>query len=106
VRNARSTAVDGRIGGPDPPRLSGGLPGRYGHRLLPMCCPTAPTLTFGDHNPNRPFVSSQLPERDAGERRGAEPLVTVGDCSCPYWTVAVRPQRGTTVGRAQQIKSQ
>jgi hypothetical protein len=39
VRNARSVAVDGWIGGHDPPRFPGGLPGHYGHRLLPVCCP-------------------------------------------------------------------
>ena len=40
-------AVDGRTGGHDPPRSSGELPGRYGHRLLPACCPDrigAPTF--------------------------------------------------------------
>jgi hypothetical protein len=42
VTNARSVAVDGRIGGHDPPQFSGGLPGRYGHRLLRTCCPAAP----------------------------------------------------------------
>jgi hypothetical protein len=49
VRNARSVAVDGGSGGHDPPRVAGGLPGRYGHRLLPVCCPTAPTLDLRDH---------------------------------------------------------
>jgi hypothetical protein len=44
MRNARSLAVDGRIGGHDPSRSSAGLPGRYRHRLLPFCCPAAPTL--------------------------------------------------------------
>jgi hypothetical protein len=38
VRNARSVAVDGRIGAHDPPRFAGGLPSRYAHRLLPVCC--------------------------------------------------------------------
>jgi hypothetical protein len=47
VRNARSVAVDGRIGGHDPPRFPGGLPGRYGPRLLPVCCPTASTRPSG-----------------------------------------------------------
>jgi hypothetical protein len=46
VRNTRSAAVDGRICGHDPPRLSGGLPGRYGHRLLPVCCPGVADPTF------------------------------------------------------------
>ena len=46
VRNARSVAVDGRIGGHDPPRFPGGIPGRYGHRLLPVCCPGAAARTF------------------------------------------------------------
>jgi hypothetical protein len=41
MRNPRSVAGDGRIGGHDPPRFAGGLPGRYGHRLLPVCCPGA-----------------------------------------------------------------
>ena len=41
VRNARPVAVNGSIGGHDPPRSSGELPGRYGHRLLPVCCPGA-----------------------------------------------------------------
>src|SRR5829696_3581080 len=40
MRNARSAAVDGRVGGHDPPRFWVGLPGRYEHRLLPICCPT------------------------------------------------------------------
>jgi hypothetical protein len=44
VRNARSVAVDGRIGGHDSPRFADGLPGRYGHRLLPSCCPTSLTV--------------------------------------------------------------
>jgi hypothetical protein len=39
VRDARSVAVNGSIGGHDPPRFPGGLPGRYEHRLLPVCCP-------------------------------------------------------------------
>jgi hypothetical protein len=38
VRTTRSVAIDGWIGGHDPPRSSGGLAGCYGHRLLPMCC--------------------------------------------------------------------
>jgi hypothetical protein len=29
------------------PPSSGRLPGRYGHRVLPVCCPTAPSPTFG-----------------------------------------------------------
>ena len=41
VRNARPVAVNGSIGGHDPPRSSRELPGRYGHRLLPVCCPGA-----------------------------------------------------------------
>jgi hypothetical protein len=39
MRNPRSIAVNGSIGGHDPPRFLGGLPGRYEHRLLPICCP-------------------------------------------------------------------
>jgi hypothetical protein len=46
VRNLRSMAVDGTIGGHDPPPFAGGLPGRYEHRLLPICCPTQPPRTF------------------------------------------------------------
>jgi sulfite exporter TauE/SafE len=61
VRNARSVTVDGRIGCHDPPQSSGGLPGRYGHRLLPICCPTAPTRP-SDHNLNRLSASSKLHE--------------------------------------------
>jgi hypothetical protein len=47
VRNARSMAVDGRIGCHYPPRSSGALHDRYGHQLLLICCPTAPTPTLG-----------------------------------------------------------
>jgi hypothetical protein len=46
VRNARSVAVDGRIGGHDPPRFAGRLPGRYGYRLLPICCLDVADPTF------------------------------------------------------------
>ena len=46
-------AVDGRIGGHDSPWFSGGLPGRYEHRLLPICCPDGadPTLVNQDRAP-------------------------------------------------------
>jgi hypothetical protein len=27
--------------------FAGGLPGRYGHRLLPVCCPDVADPTFG-----------------------------------------------------------
>jgi hypothetical protein len=47
MRNARSVAVDGRIGGHLPPRFSGGFPGRHEHRLLPLCCHGVPTPVFG-----------------------------------------------------------
>ena len=50
VENTRSLAIDGRIGGHDPPRFAGGFPSHYGHRLLPVCCPTAPTADLRDHN--------------------------------------------------------
>jgi hypothetical protein len=76
VRNARSVAVDGRIGGHDPPRFVGGLPGRYGHRLLPVCCPDVAPPDLRDHNLNRPLTSSQLHELE-----GRQPAVppSVGD---------------------------
>jgi hypothetical protein len=48
VRNARSTAVDTRIGGHDPPQFPSTLSGCYGHRLLPVCCPTGPTADLRD----------------------------------------------------------
>jgi hypothetical protein len=38
-----SVAVDARMGGHDPPRFSGRLPGRYEHRLLLVCCPAGLT---------------------------------------------------------------
>jgi hypothetical protein len=67
VRNARSVAVDGRFGCRDPPQSLGGLPGRYGRRLLPICCPAAPD--HWDHRLNRPAASS-LPR----EREGQGPI--------------------------------
>jgi hypothetical protein len=66
MRNARSAAVDGRIGCHDPPRSSGGLPGRYGHRLLPICCPAAPDPR--DHSLNRPAAPSFPREREGSDR--------------------------------------
>ena len=62
VRNARSVAVDGRIGGHDPPRFAGGFPGRYGHRLLPVCWPDNADPDLRDDNLNRPPASTQLHE--------------------------------------------
>jgi hypothetical protein len=56
VRNARSVAVDRRIGGHDPPRFSGGLPGRYGHRLLPVCCPASPTRPSGPQSESPAYI--------------------------------------------------
>jgi hypothetical protein len=50
VRNARSAAIDARIGGHDPPRFPSTLSGCYRHRLLPVCCPTAPPADLRDHN--------------------------------------------------------
>ena len=50
MRNAKSAAIDARIGGHDPPRFPSTLYGCYGHRLLPVCCPTAPTADVRDHN--------------------------------------------------------
>jgi hypothetical protein len=44
-----------RIGGHDPPLSAGGLPGGYGNRLLPICCPSGPTV--GD-SMNRPAASA------------------------------------------------
>jgi hypothetical protein len=55
VRNAKSVAVDGRIRAHDPPLFAGWLPGRYGHRLLPVCCPMQP-----GHNLNHLPASSCL----------------------------------------------
>jgi hypothetical protein len=40
-------AINERIDGHDPPLFAGGLPGRYGHRLLPVCCPDVADPTFG-----------------------------------------------------------
>jgi hypothetical protein len=40
----------GRIDAHDPPRFAGGLPGRYGHRLLPICCPDTATQDLRDLN--------------------------------------------------------
>jgi hypothetical protein len=75
VRNSRSVAVDGRIGGHVPPWFAGRLPGRYGPRLLPICCSTAPTPALRDHNPNRPLASSQLLELESPATCGSsEPL--------------------------------
>ena len=75
VRNARSVAVDGRIGAHDPPRFAGGLPDRYEHRLLPVCCPASSTR-LRDQNLIRRRASSQVPELD--RYRPAVP--PVGDC--------------------------
>jgi hypothetical protein len=57
MRNARPVAVDGRIGGHNPPRFSGGFPDRYGHRLLPVCCPAVADPDLRDDNLNRPPAS-------------------------------------------------
>jgi len=80
MRNPRSVAVDGRIGCHDPLRFAGGLPGRYGHRLLPVCCPDDADPDLRDDDLNRPLASTQLhelesrrPEVPPNRRR---PLVT------------------------------
>jgi hypothetical protein len=44
VRNARSVAVNGRIGGHDPPQFPSGFLSRYGQRMLPVCCPAQALL--------------------------------------------------------------
>jgi hypothetical protein len=71
VRNARSVAVDRRIGGHDPPRFSDGLPGRYGRRLLPVCCPAS------DRKPARPLPTLGGPSTTT-LRRLIGPSVVVG----------------------------
>jgi hypothetical protein len=53
VRNASSVTVDGWIGGHDPPRFASELLGRYGYRLLPVCCPDTAAQDLRRHNLHR-----------------------------------------------------
>jgi hypothetical protein len=47
------------------------LPGRYGHRLLPVCCPDGADPDHQDHNLIRHLALSELQESEA--RRPAVP---------------------------------
>jgi hypothetical protein len=93
MRNARSVAVDGRSGGHDPPRFARGFPGRYGHRLLPVCCPTADSVL--NHNLSvRPHHSSCVSCKDGGLRFSI-PLATADACTrpLPHGPIVDRGQR-------------
>jgi hypothetical protein len=62
--------VDGGIGGHDPPQFAGGLPGRYGPRLPPVCCPRHHLgATIRGTNPDQAFLND----------RGDETAVTPED---------------------------
>ena len=76
VRNHRSVAVNGRIGSHDPPRFAGGLPGRYGHWLLPICCPDVADPTFETTIRITPMGHRSCLGRRAG---GLRLFSTVGD---------------------------
>jgi hypothetical protein len=98
VRNVRSVAVDGGISGHDRPWFSSGLPGRYGHWLLPVCCPgVVADPTFGTTIRIARVLHPQLRELEGRRAAGsAGPLATTGDRRCLDWTVVVRTQRGPT----------
>jgi hypothetical protein len=56
----------------DPSRFSKGCVDPYGGRLLPICCPDAASVIFGDRNPASPI--SVIAPIVAGEVENWRPL--------------------------------
>jgi hypothetical protein len=123
VRNVRSVGVGGRIGGHDPPRFAGGLPGRYEHRLLPVCCPTTEprpsgpqsespaciipaaraggSVTCGVPNRGRPLVTAHARARPFGHGPSADQRVGRRRWPMPIGAPALPGQGTGSVGHGK-----
>jgi hypothetical protein len=64
----------GRIDAHDPPRFPAGSPGRYGHRLLPVCCPDRATQDPSVPQSDWPASASRWLSRRVDDLRTLMPM--------------------------------